>query len=136
MTIAATIKDNATAVAPTGGTDILLSPLGIQNGIASTFVSNDTSMLTRRSVDFSARDPKVNSNSPGGLTQARRRVVLNIPKVITVGSTSVVTNQKVSIEVAFDASNTTAEINNMLFLAAQLLGDTELTAFWQAGALV
>lgn len=136
MTLAATISDNATAITPTGGSAITLSPLGIQNGIASTFVSQDTAMLTRRTVDFSARDPKVNSNSPGGLTQARRRVVLNIPKVLTVGSTSVVTNQKVFIEMAFDASNTNADINNMLFLAAQLLGDNDLSAFWQAGALV
>lgn len=136
MTLAATITDNATAVTPTGGSAITLSPLGIQNGIASTFVSQDTAMLTRRTVDFSARDPKVNSNSPGGLTQARRKVVLNVPKVITVGSTSVVTNQKVSIEAAFDASNTNAEISNLLFLSAQMLSDPELAAFWQAGALV
>lgn len=136
MTLAATIKDGATALNPTGGSDILLSPLGINNGVSSTYVSNDTSMLTRRSIDFSAKDPKVNAASPGGMTQARRKVVLYLPRVLTVGSTTVVTQEKVTIEANFDISATTAQVNNMRYLAAQLLSDTEFDSFWQAGSLV
>ena len=135
MTLQASISDGATAISPTGGTAISLVAMGIQNGIASTFVSQDTSMLTRRTVDFSSKDPRANAASPGGMTQARRKVVLYVPRVVTVGSSSITTQEKVTLEVAFDISATGAQINNLRYLAAQLLADPELDNFYQAGSL-
>lgn len=135
MSLQATIKSGATAIAPTGGTDITLSAMGIQNGIASTFVSQDTSMLTRRSIDFSSKDPKANAASPGGMTQARRKVVLHCPRTITAGASQVITQDKVTIELSFDVNATLAQVNDLRYLAAQLVADGDFDNFYQAGSL-
>lgn len=136
MSLNATILDGATALTPAGGSNITLAPLGIQNGVAKTFVQNDSTMLTRRTVDFSVKDPKANAASPGGMTQARRKVVLSFPKTVTVGPATVLTQEKITIEAGFDIGSDAARIKNLLFLAAQTMSDTEFDAFWQAGSLV
>lgn len=132
----ASFKDASTAITPTGGTDITLASLGLSNAVLNTYVSNDNSMLTRRTVSFSAKGPKANAGSPGGYTQARRKVVLTSPRTITVGSNQVLTNDRVTIELAFDINATSAQINNLRYLAAQLLGNANFDGFYQAGALV
>lgn len=132
----AVLKDNATAIAPTGGSDITIASLGLSNAILNTYVSNDTSMLTRRTLSFSSKDPKVNAGSPGGYTQARRKITLVSPRSITVGTSTVLTQDKVTIEIATDVSATNAQINNLRYLAAQVLGYANFDNFFQAGALV
>lgn len=135
MSISASVNDNATSVSPTGGTAINLASLGIQNSANRTFVTQDASLQLRRTVEFSIKEPKVNPPSPGGMTQARRKIVLNIPRQITVNGVLVNTQDRLTIELATDVSATNAQIDNARFLGAQLLADTEFNEFYRSLSL-
>lgn len=126
----AVIKDNATALSPTGGTDITLVNAGpASNGVVSAYVSNDTSMKTRRTMSFQKKDPKANANSFGGYTQAYRKIEILFPRTLADGT---VTYDAIKIEHRTDISATNAEINNQRFIGGQVLGDTDFDAYFQA----
>lgn len=135
MSLSSSINDGATAMSPTGGTAINLVSMGLQGNANRCFVSQDTSLLTRRTVEFSVKESKPNAASPGGQTQPRRKVILTVPRQITVNGVLVNTSDKVTIEMSTDISATNAQIDNLRFLAAQLLADTEYNEFYRSLSL-
>lgn len=126
----ASIMDNATALAPTGGTAITLANSGpALNGVVNAYVTNDSSMKTRRTLTFQVKKPKVNANSLGGYTQAYRKIEILFPRTLADGK---VTYDAVKIEHRTDISATNAEINNQRYIGGQILGDSDFDAFYQA----
>lgn len=125
----AQINNGATAVTPTGGTAITLIGTGIQNNVHPAYVSEDTSLKTRRTVAFQVKAPQANSKSIGGYTQAYRKVRITFPRTLTDGS---ITNDELFIQLRSDISATDAELQNEVFVGAQVLADPEFAAFWKA----
>lgn len=128
----AQISDGATSIAPTGGTTITLASLGINGDISSVYVSTDTSIKTRRTIDFSKKNAKVNASSKGGFTQPRSKAKMNFPRTLADGS---VTYDTVTIELARDISATDADVANYMKIAAQVCFDSDFDAFWKAQSL-
>lgn len=125
----AQIADNATAIAPTGGTAITLATDGPSiNGMVNSYVTNDASLKTRRSVSFSRKAPKVNRSSAGGYTQAYRKTALKFPRTLADGT---LTYDQLTVEYRTDISATDAEMKNQRYLGAQVLTDSDFDAFWQ-----
>lgn len=136
MTIqSGSIADSATAMGPTGGSAITLSSMGVSGNVNRAFVASDASLLTRRTVEFSAKEARPNASSPGGYTQPRRKVVLTVPRDLTVNGVTVHTSDKVVIELSADLTATNAQITNLRFLAAQLLADADFDGFYNSLSL-
>jgi hypothetical protein len=124
------IKDGATAITMTGGTDITLVSSGAPfAGVVEAYVSNDTSMKTRRTVKFTSKAPKANPKSLGGYTQAYRKVEVLFPRTLETGE---ITYDAVLITHRSDISATDAEITNQLMIGAQILGDADFASFFKA----
>lgn len=126
MAIASTIKEGATAVAATGGTDVTLVSLGIQGNTNTLAFSTDTNLASRRTVAFSVKPTSVNANSPGGQTMCRNAIVFKQPKTLADGSKAV---NSVEINVNFHPETTAAEIEQMCETNAQLLGTSAFMSF-------
>lgn len=130
-----TIKVGATAMTTTGGTETTLSYMGRIGNLVKAFFSGDTSLKTRRTVECSVKEPAVNASSPGGMTQARRKVVFFFPRTLTVGGVSVQTADKLIIEHSTDISATAAEILEQRLLGGQFIVDPANNDFWQSLSL-
>jgi hypothetical protein len=89
MALAATIKEGATTVAASGGTDVTTSSLGNQGGVTTFIFSTDTSNTVRRTMKASVSQSSLNVNSPGGRTLQRNTLRFEFPKVLADGTTSV-----------------------------------------------
>jgi hypothetical protein len=129
MAIASTIKEGATAVAATGGTDMTLVSLGIQGNKNTLYSSTDTSLATRRLFEFSAKPTAPNVNSPGGYTLARETVKITFPLVLANdGGTSL---DYIEITVATHPECTQAALETRLEIAAQCLATTNFLDFYK-----
>jgi hypothetical protein len=128
MTIASTIKEGATSVAATGGTDVTLSSIGVVNGVNTFIFSTDTAAMTARTCEVSASLPTPNANSIGGYSQGRRSLVLKFPLVKASGERTVNT---LRINGGFDVETTAAQIETYVEQAAQLLGSTAALTLWR-----
>lgn len=126
-----TFKKAATAIAPTGGTDQTFTETGndVQNGIA---VSDATvaDFRVRPSITYKNRQPV--RQADGSWTKAKRSFVLVIPKITADGSTVF---NLVRCDVEAHPETTTAEVNELRFLGAQILGSPETLNFFQVGSL-
>lgn len=126
-----TFKKAATAIAPTGGTDQTFTETGndVQNGIA---VSDATvaDFRVRPSITYKNRQPV--RQADGSWTKAKRSFVLVIPKITADGSTVF---NLVRGDVEAHPETTTAEVNELRFLGAQILGSPETLNFFQVGSL-
>lgn len=126
-----TFKKGATAITPTGGTDQSFTETGsnVQNGInvADATVAD---FRVRPSIIFKNRQPVQAAN--GTWTKAKRSVSLTIPKVVSTGETVF---NLVRIDLEAHPESTTAEVNELRFLAAQILGSAESLNFFQAGSI-
>lgn len=126
-----TFKKAATAITPTGGTDQTFTETGndVQNGIA---VSDATvaDFRVRPSITYKNRQPV--RQADGSWTKAKRSFVLVIPKITADGSTVF---NLVRGDVEAHPETTTAEVNELRFLGAQILGSPETLNFFQVGSL-
>jgi len=127
MSIKTSSISKGATLAITGGTSEALTGLSDGNGKTSTFY-NGSDYLTRQEIDFITRAPKVNVNSPDGYTQARSSIVLRVPKILANGQRTVST---IRIEFSSSIENTSAEKDDMLNDAAQLLIDAGFSDFWK-----
>jgi hypothetical protein len=126
MAISSIIKEGATTVAATGGTDVTLVSLGIQGNKNTLSFSTDTNLATRRTVEFSVKPTASSTTAPGGMTMARNSIVLRTPKALVDLSKAVNT---VKIEVSYHPETTQAEVEQMCETAAQMLGTSAFMAF-------
>jgi hypothetical protein len=133
MSLIATMQKDGTAYpAPTGGADLFLDRLyNVGQKIYCTFIG-DTDFTTRRIVEMSVKDPQVQASAPGGYTQSRESVILKKPIVLANGNRTVCT---LSISMATDPELTLAQKQEMRYIGAQLLTDTELSEFWESHQL-
>lgn len=128
MALASTIKEGATAVAASGGTDVTLVSLGIQGNKNTLAFSTDTNLATRRTAEFSVKAPAANPASITGYTQARCTVLVKFPKSVT--DVGIVTNTA-KVELSYDVNTTTAEVETYLEQLAQLVGTANFMAFYK-----
>jgi hypothetical protein len=128
MALASTIKEGATTVAASGGTDVTLSTLGVQGNKNTLIFSTDTANLTRRIIEFSVKPYAVSDSAPGGYTQQRATMLLKKPKVLANGNRTVNTAR---YELAYDPETTNAEIEEMVETSAQCIGTSAFLPFYQ-----
>jgi hypothetical protein len=126
MAIASTIKEGATTVAASGGTDVVLTSLGIQGNTNTLYFSTDTNLSTRRLVKFTVKPTAASTQSPGGQTLARNSIQLASPKVLASTEKAVNT---VKIEVSYHPETTQAEVEQLCETAAQMLGGANFMDF-------
>lgn len=126
-----TFKKAATAIAPTGGTDQTFTEVGsnVQNGITVTDATV-ADFRVRPSIAYKSRQPVPLAD--GSWTKAKRSFVFVIPKIIVDGRTVF---NLVRCDVEAHPESTTAEVNELRFLGAQILGSAETLNFFQAGAI-
>jgi len=127
VALASTIKEGATTVAATGGTDVTLQSLGIQSNKNTLTFSTDTSNITRRTIEFSVKPYAVSESAPGGYTQQRCTALLKAPKVLANLNRTVNTAK---FELAYDPETTNAEIEQMLETIGQTIASAAFLAFY------
>jgi len=132
MAIVGTIKEGATTVAASGGTDVTISSLGIAGGSNTFIFSTDTANTSRRLGKMSVSLSNVNANSPGGRTQQRNKLRVEFPKVLADGSTSV---DFIEISTATHPESTSADVETRLEQVAQLLLPAKMLSFYYSGDL-
>lgn len=125
---ASTIKEGATTVAATGGTDVTLTSLGAQ-GNKNTFIfSTDSANITRRLLELTVKPYSVDASKPGGYTQQRATALFKQPKVLANGNKTMNT---VKVEVSYDPETTDAEIEALVECAAQATGTANFLPFYK-----
>jgi hypothetical protein len=127
MALASTIKEGATTVAASGGTDTVLSSLGIQGNKNTLIFSTDTANLTRRLLEASVKPYAVDDSKPGGFTQQRSKTVLKQPKVLANGKRTLNT---ATYELSVDPETTAAEIEQMQETMGQIVGSAAFLALY------
>lgn len=108
-------------ITPSGGSAVSFEGTGPSNNSHTLICTDDTSLLTRRTITAGIKAPKVSSSAPGGYTQARGSVVLKFPKTLDNGNTTVDT---VRIEVSYDPENTESEVDNYCDMSSQVLSSS------------
>lgn len=124
-----TIKKNATAMTPTGGTDVQYTktsksvPQGIE--VQDATVSDFT---VRPLIEMKSRPPALQKD--GYYSKRKTEMKLVIPKKRSDGST-VFAVRRIIDETPVEF--TTSEFNDMHFQSAQLISDTDYYNFWANG---
>lgn len=95
-------------------------------------LDNSAAFADETKVQFSIKDPVVNSGAPNGYTQARSTAKILVPLALDNGLYTVNT---VTISVSFDPETTSAEKDNLIDLAVQLLNDSDYSDFWKKQSL-
>lgn len=132
MSLSGTIKEGATTVAASGGTDVTLSTLGIQGGANTLIFSTDTLNTTRRIVKASVSLSNTNVDSPGGRTLQRNKLRLEFPKVLASGETSI---DFIEVSTGIHPESTSAEVETRLEQTAQLMLPAKTLSFFFSGDL-
>lgn len=133
MALTGIIKEGATTVAATGGTDVTLSTLGIQGNTNTLIFSTDTSNLTRRVLKASVSLSNTNTGSPGGKTLQRNKLRVEFPKALAgTGGTSI---DYIEVTVGTHPESTSAEVESRLEQVAQLLLPAKTLSFFYSGDL-
>jgi len=123
----AALIEGATMNAATGGTALSFVSQGNTAGQNILYVSTDTQLNTRRSLVCNASGPKTSATAPGGFTQARASIRLNVPRTLSNGNVSVDT---IELKLSADGQTTVAEKQEMLNLVAQACTDADFTEFF------
>ena len=125
----ATLKDNASAVAPTGGTDIVFQETGgsITNG-AQFQVTADSDFRTRRILNAKNR-PSVYTN--GSYSKAKREDTIIQPEIID----GAVVFNLIRISTEVHPLTPAAREFNLRMLGGQVLSDADFSGFWTTGSL-
>lgn len=115
----------------TGGTATPFTRLSGDQNVANT-AFNGTSLLDRWRAMFTRKEPKVSASSPDGYTQARRKVLVKIPKTLASGA---LTYNTILVEYARSVETTAAEVVTQRGVASQLIQDPDFDGFWDDGSL-
>jgi hypothetical protein len=136
MTIEAALlgRDHTTYTAPTGGTDKAISIAASQNGqkVTATF-DVETDFTTRKSIEFTVKDPVALESAPGGYTQARETVAVKWPMTLSNGNRTVNTAQ---ISIARDPEMSDTDVSALRLMLTQILADSAFDSFWISHRLV
>jgi len=117
---------------PSGGTSITFDPTGKTVSGGKEFVnSSETDFFERESMTISYRAPSVNND--GSVTKAKCTCTIVRPRKDT--TTGIVTYNLVRIQLEVDPIAGVTDMDNLRSLALSALSDTEMTLFWQTGAI-
>jgi NAD(P)H-dependent FMN reductase len=133
MAIASTIKEGATTVAASGGTDVTLVSMGIQGNTNTLYFSTDTNLATRRLAKFTYKPTASSSNSPGGYSLARNTVKVVFPKVLA--NEAGTSQDFIEVTVGSHPESTQAEVESRLEQVAQFIGAAAFMDFYKNGNL-
>jgi len=129
----AVLKQNATSIDVTGGTDLTFASLGSPGDKNTIYAVDDPDVRTRRDVICSSNIARVKADAPNGYTQSRRSVFIKVPLTLDNGKVTVNTFKG---ELSTDVETTDAEKLEIRQLAAQVMIDSDFIEFWDNGALV
>lgn len=130
LSTASVLKDGT--VATTGGTATTFIEKGSSLNYWEGIFDDSSEFISQSSISCTVKDPKVNSGSPNGYTQARSSITVKVPLLLDNGSYTVNT---LRLELAVDHETTDAEIQSMLVYGAQLFHDTDFSDFWKKQSL-
>jgi len=125
----ANINVGATSVASTGGTASSFTSLGDSIDRNEVFFDS-TSIVDRKTCSFSTSQPKINASSPDGYTQGRSKFTLRYPIVLADGVTWTTCTFKAELATSVEMS--TAEMDDMRYLSAQILADSDFDSFFNS----
>lgn len=125
------LKDGATALTPTGGTDMTFtsSPVQVAGGIAVQNAAQ-TDFRVRENMQIRQTVPKVLAD--GTFTRDSKSVTYAEPKLLTSGA--VVINF-IRIERCVHPESTAAETKNLNMIGGQILSDADWDGFWTGGSM-
>lgn len=127
----AVVKSGATAMTPTGGSDLTLTPTGltVANGIQIANAAQ-TDFRIRQNCVLKVKQPTI--NGLGVYSKDKKSVTFVAPKILASGSTVF---NLIRIEREVHPESTAAEMTELNMIGAQLLSDSDFTNFWQGGSL-
>lgn len=128
MTIQSSSVNIDGTVATTGGTATTMLNKGGTLNERRCVLDDGSEFINETKLEFTVRDPVVNSGAPNGYTQARSIVKVLEPLLLDNGS---YTTNKLEISLSVDPETTDAEVESMLVLGAQLLHDADFSEFWK-----
>lgn len=122
----------AATVAASGGTALVFADDGItiSNGL-HLIVPADTDYQTRRQVTVKYRPPVINAKT-GAYGKDKKTITLVKPVTLTDGT---VVFNTFRLEREVHPTLTAAEVLEMNNLAAQMICDADVTAFWATGSM-
>lgn len=125
------VKRGATAMTPTAGTDVTFTPDGVvvTRGVHVADAS-EADFRIRQSMMFQNRNPALNSD--GTYTKDKKVCTITKPKILATGK---VVFNVLRIEREIHPESTAAEALDFNMLGAQVLSDSDVTAFWASGSL-
>lgn len=127
-----TIKKNATAITPTGGSDITYSQVaGSSAGVVVVQDAAVADFTVRPSIEMKSRPPAIGKD--GYYSKRKSEMKPVFPKKRADGST-VFSVWRITNESAVELTD--AEFDDQLFQAAQLIGDPDYRNFWRNGVTV
>lgn len=133
MALASTIKEGATTVAATGGTDVTLVSLGIRGNVNPMSFSTDANLATRRSIEFGIKPVSVSPSSPGQMTLARNTVKFRQPKTLVSLEKAI---NGFNVEVFYHPETTQAEVEQIMETLAQVTGGVNFMSFYKDQSLL
>lgn len=125
------IKDGATALTPTGGTDMIftsgpqqtLGMLALQNAAQADF-------RVRENMQVRQIQPKLLAN--GEYTRDSKSIVYCEPKILASGKTVI---NFIRVERCVHPESTSVEAKSLNMSMGQLLTDTDTDGFWTGGSM-
>lgn len=127
MSIASLSLLEGATITPSGGTALAFNASVPYNGSVKAYCTTDTDLRSRRTIDFSVKEPKVSPSAPAGYTQARANTFIRAPLALDNGSS---TTNTVSIGFSFDPETTQAEVLELRKLAVLAIIDSDLDGFY------
>lgn len=127
----AVVKSGATAMTPTGGSDLTLTPDGqtVANGIHIADASQ-ADFRIRKNATLRNRVPTLQSD--GKYSKDKKSVTFVAPKILASGE---VVFNLIRVEREVHPESTAAEALDLVMIGAQLLTDSDFASFWSAGSL-
>lgn len=125
-----TFKTGAT-LAPTGGTDLVFAPDGltIQNGL-HMIVPATTDYRVRQQATLKYKAPSLGAD--GTFSKDKKSISYSVPIVLASG---LVVFNVIRIEREVHPEMTAAAALDLNVIGAQMLFDSDMTAFWASGSL-
>jgi hypothetical protein len=127
----AVVKSGSTAMTPTGGSDLTLTPDGVS-------VPNGVHISEAAQADFRIRrNATVKNKVPtllpsGSYSKDKKSITFVAPKILANGETVF---NLIRIEREVHPESTAAEALDLCMIGAQLLSDADFATFWSAGSL-
>lgn len=127
----AIVKAGASALTPTGGSDLTLTPDGVSvpNGIHLADASQ-ADFRIRKNLTVKSKTPSLLTD--GTYTKDKKTMTFVQPKILASGKTVF---NLIRIEREVHPESTAAEALDLSMIGGQLLTDADFATFWSAGSL-